>query len=492
MLLLTVTAAMVTQAQNYRIFQRSGLSLFGDKNKNILTYQVNKVEAAGSDSVYAGILTVSDTSYVSASACYDTSGGTLYGSRMIMNPNGNYSLINKDHDTIRIQSRAPLNGAWNFFRLSPTSWLEATIIAKQKLNFLGQSDSVKTIRLLAKDNNNINISHPLNNTTLLLSKNYGLLKTFSFYGFPYDTVSFNLIGATAPVIGKQNLTMRKVYDFSVGDVFHLKKYNLSWQDLGGTWQVYSGYNSVEIRTVISKYVSAGSDTVIYEFLECSKNLNYANFFCDTTYRTDTIVESYVFSEMDTAGFERQPYEFVYSGSGNGLKEVRMFYHSWHGRVARAIKDEALYKQDSCWLENNALPSIAFHTFIDQCGGPYYSYGMNGQEVAVTLEYFKKGSEVWGTPVADDCPNLFSAVPDLQPAFNPRVYPNPAQEFIHVSVPGNQKGQIEIRDLQGRLLKTKVTADGMNTIPVGDLPGGVYLLRVVTEKSTQSFRIVVQP
>ncbi|MFH0893836.1 MAG: T9SS type A sorting domain-containing protein [Bacteroidota bacterium] len=489
--IIMTTGCCLLQAQNYRVFVRSGLSLFGDKSKNILTFNVESAVKVDADSVYFGIKTVRDTSYSSTNSCIDTAGGSVYGKQICFSTNGVYTFLNKDSDTIRVLSKAALNDSWTFLNISPELRLEATVIGKQKMNFLGQTDSVKIIRLLAKDNNNINVSHPLNNTSLQLSKNFGLIKTFDFYTFPYDTTALNLIGCSSPQIGKQDIKYQDVYNYNIGDEFHFKRYNLSWQQNGSNFYVYSGYNSIVIRTVSKKTVSANADTLTYEFIDCSKTLNYSNFLCDTSYRTDTLIENIIFSELDSVKFAFQPYELAHTSSGSNLTAVRMIYHSWHARVARNIKENAYYR-DTCYYENTVFPSITYYTYIRECGGPYYSYGMNGQEVANTLEYFRKGSEVWGTPLGQDCPDLFSAIPPELVTAKISVFPNPASGIINVVVPGNHVScNLSVFDMQGRTVINNPVNAGVNVIDVSSLTKGIYFVRLVDSSSSEVLKIIIQ-
>lgn len=68
-----------------------------------------------------------------------------------------------------------------------------------------------------------------------------------------------------------------------------------------------------------------------------------------------------------------------------------------------------------------------------------------------------------------------------------VSPNPATGMLHVEGEG---GQLQLLDLQGREMKVCDLRGVRITMDVSDLPRGVYLLRLVTDTSTASRRVVL--
>ena len=66
-----------------------------------------------------------------------------------------------------------------------------------------------------------------------------------------------------------------------------------------------------------------------------------------------------------------------------------------------------------------------------------------------------------------------------------VYPNPANDIITIE----NEGTIEIIDMNGRTIKTKVT-NGKEQINISDLPEGNYIIKVSNETSTNSEKIII--
>ncbi len=64
------------------------------------------------------------------------------------------------------------------------------------------------------------------------------------------------------------------------------------------------------------------------------------------------------------------------------------------------------------------------------------------------------------------------------------YPNPTADFLHVNVSGIKNSEILITDLMGKLIQTSEGTD--ESIFVGNLSQGMYLLTVIDKLSKQSF------
>lgn len=68
-----------------------------------------------------------------------------------------------------------------------------------------------------------------------------------------------------------------------------------------------------------------------------------------------------------------------------------------------------------------------------------------------------------------------------------VYPNPATDFINVKTVNDvENTQIEIFDMNGRLIKVIDSIKKNNPISILELPKGVYFLRVSSSNNTVKF------
>ena len=73
--------------------------------------------------------------------------------------------------------------------------------------------------------------------------------------------------------------------------------------------------------------------------------------------------------------------------------------------------------------------------------------------------------------------------------NTLVYPNPAKEMVSINV--SSKASLIITDIKGRTVINQSLKQGVNTVRLETLQTGVYIVRVSSDKKTDSFRLVVQ-
>lgn len=83
------------------------------------------------------------------------------------------------------------------------------------------------------------------------------------------------------------------------------------------------------------------------------------------------------------------------------------------------------------------------------------------------------------------------------AISARVYPNPASDFVILSynMQNSSKATITVTDARGKTMISKAltnTGSNQTSIDVKTLPAGVYYVRFITDKGTQSTRFIKQP
>jgi hypothetical protein len=70
-----------------------------------------------------------------------------------------------------------------------------------------------------------------------------------------------------------------------------------------------------------------------------------------------------------------------------------------------------------------------------------------------------------------------------------VYPNPANHFININLPENDKlREVLFYDINGKLMMTSITAQN---IEVSELNSGVYTIHVITDKSANRIKFIKQ-
>ena len=72
------------------------------------------------------------------------------------------------------------------------------------------------------------------------------------------------------------------------------------------------------------------------------------------------------------------------------------------------------------------------------------------------------------------------------------YPSPAFDFIHIKTDADmQNAQLTITNMNGSVVMHQPMEDGENTIPVGDLPNGIYALMLSDEAHNLTKKFMVQ-
>jgi hypothetical protein len=74
-----------------------------------------------------------------------------------------------------------------------------------------------------------------------------------------------------------------------------------------------------------------------------------------------------------------------------------------------------------------------------------------------------------------------------------LYPNPASENANIEIKDlNQDAKITISDLQGRILSQEQIKAGTNnhTINVSEMSSGVYYIRIITENTTNTQKLII--
>ena len=122
--------------------------------------------------------------------------------------------------------------------------------------------------------------------------------------------------------------------------------------------------------------------------------------------------------------------------------------------------------------NNAATNYTFSDYaIGASDLNYYRLKINEQ----------KGIVNYSQIIAIQNNSKFDAVLD--------VYPNPANHFININLPENDKlREVLFYDINGKLMMTSITAQN---IEVSELNSGVYTIHVITDKSANRIKFIKQ-
>ncbi len=457
LLLAATFLPLMLVSQNYQTVNSGRTSLFSGVGTKAI--RIDSVHVSGDSTLYP-FATIQQHDI----ECFSVDQASLIGPKIIIRNNGQNLFINRNNDTITINTGAEVNESWVAFQPAQGHKIIAMVTSKEKLTFLGLDDSVKTIGFQAYDGNNQPVNHSINEKTIQLSKEYGFKQVMNFYLFPdlespeldETLISMELIGMTNPQVGLQNFTWLDVFDFQSEDEIHIIETSTEEE-------IFSNISRSQTKMLIFKYLTR-NDTL--------NGLNYAYSLEQGIHNTfnGTTTYQYMFDTINTSVFPNPHFDklsgepvfaewvFVYNQYGNEKVEPDMnnmfTYDLGYPCLGRIIADGCLHSSSY----NKGL------------GGPYYSCSnLPGQSMDRTLVYYKKGNTTWGMPLT-----IVSIENDAEKS-EIEVYPNPASDLLYIKNV-TPDSNFEIWDITG-----KTVARGMfshaNTISVQNLTKGVYFLIV---------------
>ncbi|MCL2131219.1 MAG: T9SS type A sorting domain-containing protein [Lentimicrobiaceae bacterium] len=472
-------------AQNYQTVNSSVTTAFiGNNDQQVESIRIDSSFVYGGDSVFYPFYNIQMIDY----DCYLPFSYSWIGKKMIIKPDGYNCFINRENDTVKINTFAQLNENWIAYEISDTI-IVAEVVKHDTLSFLGQTDSAKTISFTAYNQNMDSISLPINNKTIIISENFGLLETMNFSLFPsivqgnQGVQTYDLLGMSSPEIGIVNLTWREIYDFDIGDEIHI-----------------SGYDShVEYPTTLhtehkEKYIYLAkivfSDSIIYtvdreEQIIGRRTAPWGNTIETHTYIHDTVAMVYKADSVldklsgeiinNTADVTGVP-EYV---DGN-ISDVRIEIGDTIKKTLIAhqkIKENYLGSNDGCWI----LYDYEMYFVVPHClkglGGPYYDYMFFEFAEERVLQYYKKGDKTWGTPLVITP----LSISDMDNKNIVNIYPNPTDGKLHITYAETLHAtSVQMFDVVGKQYSVgakHILPNEEIEIDISHLAAGMYFLRI---------------
>ncbi|MDP4282542.1 MAG: T9SS type A sorting domain-containing protein, partial [Bacteroidota bacterium] len=88
--------------------------------------------------------------------------------------------------------------------------------------------------------------------------------------------------------------------------------------------------------------------------------------------------------------------------------------------------------------------------------------------------------------------IYTGIDEAEISSKISVYPNPATEIITIKVPeGNTKVRIKIENIDGVEIMQKEIFESKVTMGIGDLPRGLYFIRIMSENGMQVAKFIKQ-
>jgi hypothetical protein len=456
--------------QNYQTIYSNRIAFFDNQYGNIKSIRIDSV-IIQNDKVLYPFTQIQQLDY----DCFSPLIASWIGKKVIVKESGNNCFFNKHNDTIMIKTSARINDKWVAFQIKDSLTIEASVIAHDKMNFLGLADSVKVIGFQAYDENMASLDFAINEMNIQISKNYGLIKTFNFYLFPNFKVAYSaeqfeeydLIGLSSPKFGVQNLTWFEVNDFQVGDELHVLDESSCWRvnDYG------YDYGYAITNKAIYKYLQRTDylDSIVYRYSRKQSIYTHWKDSSSFKYNSDTLTS---IIKPDSL-FDKLPGEPIVNEYGTfSFCMTNEFLLS---KTYPSVYEMYSFTGDSCWRTLIADGCFPADKYIKGLGGPYYScseaFCLGGAERK--LVYYKKGENTWGNPL------IVTGISDMETINKIKVYPKPADDYVYVSLGENKCYNcfIYIYDIHGKLQKAKRLEANNSGIDISDLKNGIYIVKI---------------
>lgn len=473
-------------SQNYLTIKPDAASYyFGTNDISVSPIRIDSIKTHSDSTEYFSFCMIRP---VQNSMYYTEKGASWIGEKMVDCGNGNNLFFNKNNDTILIITNSQLNESWRMYTFPNGDYVEAAISNNSIENFIGLSDSVKTISLQTKNNSGNNISSLLNSLTLKLSKNYGFLRILKFFEFPFNTGSSSLnyptsmeldiIGISNPMAGWQNIKLFDVFTMQQGDEIH---YNYTF--INGPYPGGYSQNSQIIEKYLNRIENSTNDTIIFTIEICRKNTthHYSPY--------DTVITSYhdtVQSIITTSNsyFDKLPLEPFFDGYFWGYyNKVDSFGYQPGDIYIPDFNDSLAPALYSGWTDTYYTKNFGNKTF------QYYNYN-NGDQGYQVFQYYYVNGTTWGTPYICDSLLLSNKITGLNEEIN--IFPNPANNIIYIDSQNNITDDftLQIFDMQDRLLLKKQITDRNQQIDIYSVPKGIYIVKLKGQKTNKNFKLII--
>lgn len=237
----------------------------------------------------------------------------------------------------------------------------------------------------------------------------------------------------------------EIFDYQVGDIF---QYELIASEPTSGSHVYT---NIEI---MGKYYSASQDTLFYirSFAQ-HENHSWAPDWAFSK-RTDTI-------------FVVQLDSLINSGNIDTVFTDTVF----NGRKVNRFSSSTTYIK-------------ALQIFVEGCGLTYSHYEQigPGTDWEDRLIYYKKGSEVWGTPIPlslHQAQNTLSLV---------KIFPNPSRGVINIDVPKEVVDfEIRVFNANGQLI---FKTNNSNIIDLSNESCGLYYIQFISNETAEIQKLML--
>lgn len=341
-------------------------------------------------------------------------------------------------------------------------------------DILGIADSVRNLQILHTDLQGNVINSSLNNFIIKTGKELGLINFFRIDSFPQVLQPITLIGNANPDAGLTQITNEDLYDYQPGD-----KLQYSEVAFKSSCHIEFLYHKFTNLTFLERFDTA--DSIIFN---CSREYFHKD---STNVYFDSVRLAYGRNQV----IAQIPFDYV--SHSEMLSSKILTEEDYCGNPLWTFTSNSLSmiycNVTDCWSlwDPYSLPTTVLETSVVGIGRYYYNsitpIDLESLNYTFEVQYVEKGLFVCGKEQVVN--TTYTRLPGSQLL----ISPNPANESIQLK--GINSGDVQILDLNGRIVKSIPAYLEGTPINVTDLVKGLYFVKVITEGNLKTGKVIIK-
>ncbi len=392
-------------------------------------------------------------------------------SRLRYLPDGDYVFEENDNHKYYIKPHSNVSDNWMF---DSANQISALVVKLENGDVFGISDSIKIIKLS-------------NNDTIILSKNYGILK---FPLLDEHRQHIDLIGIEGRNLGIMVPRYSDFFNFNIGDVFCYKlASNTRWRG-PDIWQKITILDKIIKNGLVSYRTSFMSKTISYDF----NNPKAATFI----HHPDTVIN--FFESIDF--LDKYPNQFLdLPKNGYTLKPIKFGYDTIFKSITKSYAPNPFCQYLGDTIAGYLNPNLCSTILTDS-----KVYGVNVGLISSNYSeynwdpwYIRRSkilvgciinNQQYGTIFNDQ--EMTDAVEIGNKSLESvEIYPNPTNYYLiidNLSVDDNCV--ITMHNINGIVQFERVSNESKIQLNLTSMQKGLYFLKITNNKSVKVSKIVI--
>jgi len=446
LILLVIPFLGIAQEGDWHPMPSDQVSYYKYANKHINTLKVDSIIQTDTGQLYYNLRNIVRIGVDDENGYYDPFSSWLGKTALIENGNAHfYETLSFSPMTIKYLKTD--SEPWLFYTEEDGSYFEAHIAGLDYIEILdGIYDSVKYIDLQGYSQNQMVLADLLYEQAVVLSKNYGLIKTVSFTEDFYSNLNYReIIGLEfeGETYGWKNHFDEYITNYRIGDEIH-----------------YTSSNTDYIEFITAK--NQTDDYVEYTYRRCDDggdNISYSRKIFLGYYPRQTVLG---IDDPNKQGFYRF---FLEDDEWEG-------FHQHHFQFMFIYK-EYEYDGNFSWqftpYGTNGLMEPMY-----ACNEMNNSIIKHHDSQQWRIDYFDNGDFIYGTPYDFGCDVGLAETLNI----DLQIIPNPSNGIF--SLTNNlpvKANKITIYNTQGELMWKQKIQDDKVSLDLSFLPVGLYIMKM---------------